>query len=422
MSENLKRDRDRDSCGWPTPSEAAREVIRRGAEQALDPRPEWLAELFDAVVHSERTEPAYTDPVLQEGARRANLSNLLHWAAANVRDPGARVSANRSPDLLEAKRDMVRRGLDETALETWRLGQNVAWRRWMEICFGLTDDQAVLHEVLAVTSRSISAFIDDTVAAVAETIRAERHDLTRGTHPERLATVSLLLEGAPVSRETAENRLGYRLTGHHLGAIVWGHDVPGDRLENAAELLLTATGATGRLTVLATGSSLWLWLPVPTAPRSDELNAAFASVPSVHVAVGHPRPGLDGFRQTHLEAATVQRMMARLATSRRAGTYADTQLVALLSHDVAEADRFIDDTLGDLVHADPDLALTLRTYLDEQCNAARVAERLHTHRNTVVRRLTRCDELLPRPITDDPVGIGAALHLLTWRGARGDDG
>ncbi|MFI9374428.1 PucR family transcriptional regulator [Streptomyces parvulus] len=402
------------------PSQEARDVIRRGAEQALDPRPEWLAELFDAVVHSARTEPAYTDPVLQEGARRANVSNLLHWAAANVHDPGARVRANLGSELLEASRDMVRRGLDETSLETWRLGQNVAWRRWMEICFSLTNDLAVLHEVLALTSRSIYTFIDDTVAALAEVIRAERHELTQGTASERLATVSLLMEGAPVPQETAEARLGYQLTGHHLGVIVWGHETSGEQLERASELLLAATNAPRRLTVLATGSSLWLWLPVSTAPRSDDLNAAFAAMPTIHVAVGHPRVGRDGFRQTHLEAATVQRMMARLATPRRAGTYVDTQLVALLSHDVAAADQFIDDTLGDLVNADPDLALTLRTYLDEQCNAARVAERLYTHRNTVVRRLGRCDELLPRRVADDPVGVGAALHLLAWRGARAD--
>ncbi|MFF9854236.1 helix-turn-helix domain-containing protein [Streptomyces litmocidini] len=58
-------------------------------------------------------------------------------------------------------------------------------------------------------------------------------------------------------------------------------------------------------------------------------------------------------------------------------------------------------------------------YLDEQCNVARVAERRYTHRNTVVRWLGRCDELLPRRVADDPVGIGAALHLLARRGARG---
>ncbi|MFI8348072.1 hypothetical protein [Streptomyces sp. NPDC085596] len=31
-----------------------------------------------------------------------------------------------------------------------------------------------------------------------------------------------------------------------------------------------------------------------------------------------------------------------------------------------------------------------------------------------------CDEILPRRLADDPVGIGAALHLLAWRGALSD--
>ncbi|MFI9374431.1 helix-turn-helix domain-containing protein [Streptomyces parvulus] len=62
----------------------------------------------------------------------------------------------------------------------------------------------------------------------------------------------------------------------------------------------------------------------------------------------------------------------------------------------------------------------MRTHLDEQGNAASVADRLYTHRNTVVRRLGRCDKLLPRRIAGDPVGIGAALHLLPWRGVRGN--
>ena len=43
------------------------------------------------------------------------------------------------------------------------------------------------------------------------------------------------------------------------------------------------------------------------------------------------------------------------------------------------------------------------------------AERLYTHRNTVIRRLARADELLPRPLADNLVDIAAALELLRWR-------
>ncbi|MGW0815868.1 PucR family transcriptional regulator [Streptomyces viridiviolaceus] len=396
---------------------AAQDIIRRGAEQALAPRPEWLADVNDAVLTNERLAETLSDPVLAEGLRSSNLSNLLHWAAANVRRPGARVAANLSPAVLKASRDLVRRDLDATALDAWRLGQNVAWQRWMQLCFELTCDAQLLQEVLAVTSRSISTFIDDTIAAVAEVMRQERDELTQGTHAERLTTVSLLLEGAPVARTAAEASLGYALTGSHVAAIVWGGtDVTGEQLELAAEMVLRTAGAARRLTVLATSASLWLWLPVERTPGVPDLETGLATIPGVRVALGRPRRDLDGFRQSHLEAAVVQRMMARLGTVRRVGSYMDAQLVALLSEDVGRADEFVADTLGDLARAEPELHLTLRTYLEEQCNAARAAEALYAHRNTIVRRLARCDELLPRPLSENPIAVGAALQLMWWRG------
>jgi DNA-binding PucR family transcriptional regulator len=404
---------------WPAPSAAAQDVIRRGAEEAINPRAEWLEELNEAVLAADRATGALADPILAEGSRNTNLSNLLHWASANIQRPGLRVPPNLGAALVEGSRDLVRRGLDETALDGWRVGQSVAWQRWMDICFGLTDDAGLLHEVLSVTSRSISLFIDDTIAAIAGVMREERSELARGAHAERLTTVSLLLEGAPVPRAAAEIGLGYALTGNHLAAVVWGG--PGasaETLERAAELLLRCTGATRRLTVLATRASLWLWLPTDQAPRTDAVAAAIAPLTDVRIAIGRPRLDLDGFRQSHLEASSVQQMMARLDTSRSVGSYVDAHLVAMLSLDIGRADEFVQDTLGDLARADTELRTTVRIYLEQQCNAAKTAELLYTHRNTVVRRLSRCDELLPRPLSDNAIAVGAALQYLWWRGVR----
>ena len=91
----------------------------------------------------------------------------MHWAAANMRDPGAPVPANLGPEPLGIARDLVRRGLDESALDAYRIGQNVAWRRWMEVAFGLTSDPDEFRELLDVTARSISAFVDATLAGIA---------------------------------------------------------------------------------------------------------------------------------------------------------------------------------------------------------------------------------------------------------------
>jgi DNA-binding PucR family transcriptional regulator len=402
---------------WPDPSPRMRELMRRGAELALDPRAEWIDELHTAALSGERMRAIAEDPVLRERTERINVVNVLHWAAANVERPGQRVPANVGPEALDAARDLVRRGLDASALDSYRTAQNVAWRRWMEICFGLTSDPAELRQLLDLSSRSISTFLDDTLAAITERMQAEREDLTRGTHAERRAVVTLILEGAPIGRARAEAQLGYRLGGPHTAAVLWsGSDGSTDDLEEAAEAVMRVGHAGHRLTVVPGAGSLWIWLPVAQAPHTASLTAQLADHPRVRVAVGRPGHDLEGFRRSHLDALTTQRMLTRLTSRRPVARFADVHLVALLTQDPERTDDFVADTLGALAQADAETRDTVRTYLREQCNTSQTAARLYTHRNTVLRRLARADALLPRPLAEDIVGVGAALEVLYWRG------
>ena len=401
---------------WPTVSPRIRELIRRGAEVALDPRAEWIEELHNASLSSPVMRPLAEDPVLAAGTRQANLANLLHWVTANVQQPGRRVVPYLGTEVLESSRDAVRRGLYQSGLDAYRTAQAVAWRRWLEICFDLTSDPNELRELLDVSALSISTFIDDTIAAVSERMEAERLELTRGAHAERRAAVTLLLEGAPIARARAEAQLGYRLSGPHTAAIVWGTPTTApDQLEAAAESLLRTSRASSRLTVVASAAALWLWLPVDTVPHVGQLEAELAAHPDVRVAVGRPGRDVDGFRRSHLDAVVAQRMLTRLTSPRRVARYQDVQLVALLTADPTQADEFLADTLGDLLHADGETRQAVAVYVQEQCSTTRTAERLYTHRNTVLRRLARADQLLPRPLAENVVAVAAALEVLRWR-------
>jgi DNA-binding PucR family transcriptional regulator len=403
--------------GWPVPSASVRALFRRGAEVALDPRADWVQELYAAALSGQRMRPVAEDPVLAAATRRVNLANLLHWAAANVQHPGRRVPPNTGPEVLEAARDLVRRGLDESALDSYRTAQSVAWRRWMEICFELTADPAQLRELLDVSALSIATFIDDTVAAVSERMRAERDELTRGAHAERRATVTLLLEGAPIRRARAEAQLGYGLTGPHTAAIVWSRSgTASDQLEAAAEAVMRAGGAARRLTVVASAAALWVWVPAGAPFDVDLLAAELAPHPDVRVAVGRPGADVDGFRASHLDAVTTQRMLTRLTSAQQVTRYEEVQLVGLLTAEPTQADEFLADTLGRLLTADAETQQTVRTFVRELGSVSRTAERLFAHRNTVVRRLARADELLPRPLAENVVDVAAALEVLRWRG------
>ena len=108
---------------WLRPSETVRELIRRGATMVVNAPPGWLDELDEAILSSPQMRVIADDPVLAESFRRVNRANALAWAASNVRDPGAPVPANLAPELLAASRDLVRRGLHESALRAYRIGQ-----------------------------------------------------------------------------------------------------------------------------------------------------------------------------------------------------------------------------------------------------------------------------------------------------------
>jgi DNA-binding PucR family transcriptional regulator len=395
------------------PSVRVRELIRHAAQITVNARPEWLQELDDAVLGANPAIAA--DPELAAAVSRSNQANLFFWATANVREPGAPVPPNAGPEPLGVARELVRRGLDAYALDAYRVGEGVAWRRLMEIAFELTSDPAELHEFLDVCSRSISAFVDATLAAIAAQIDLERDELTRGTHAERRETVALILDGAPIPRRRAEARLGYALTGPHTAAVVWSDDPGADlsRLDHAAEAIGHAAGAR-LLSVLASAATRWVW--VAGTVDTDVLLRSVKAMPDVRLAIGPTATGVDGFRRSHFDAITTQQLMARLHSPQQIALFTDVQLVALITADTDRAAEYVKHTLGDLESAGAELQDTVRTFVTSQCNASRAAQRLYTHRNTLLRRLARADELLPRPLADSSVEVAVALEVLRWRG------
>ncbi|NMO03508.1 PucR family transcriptional regulator [Gordonia sp. TBRC 11910] len=357
------------------------------------------------------------DPEFVQADRQMGKTYLFHWLSSNLQDPGLRVPPCVDSGVRQYARDAVRRGMDMNDLGSWRGAQHTMWDRWVDGCFAATSDLTELRALIKVSERSVSTFIDDSILELNAYVDQERTELVRGVNAQRQATVQLLLEGAPIGRTLAETQLGYSLAGSHLAAIIWldSNDDDATRLDAAAEVVLRLCDAPRRLTLNASTATLWLWLPAGVAPQVQRCEAALAELPGVHVAFGRPARDLDGFRRSHLDAASAQRVLARVGSARRVVRYEDVALVAVLTTDMAQADQFVADTLGDLATADRVLRETVLTYVRERFNGSSTAERMFTHRNTIERRLTRADQLLPQPLADDAASVVAALSLVALR-------
>lgn len=398
------------------PSERMQELIRQGAEAVLRAPQDWYDEVSEAVMSATDLRPLADDPELRVMASRATLAIMMHWASANLDRPGAPVPA-RTDGPLDAARELVRRGYTEANLDSFRLGQGVAWRRWMKIAFTLTSDTAELEELLDITNRSISDFVDESIAVTVTQVAQVRDELARGRDNERRDVVMQLLSGDVPARDSIEQRLQYRFARSHTAAIVWTDQVAPKlaELEEMTTRLADHLQARDSLRVAAGDGVVWAWFADAHQGGLRDIDQLGSRTPGVRVAIGSTGTGLEGFRVSHVDAVSTRGAMTHVGSDAGTATFDDVEAMLLLTTDLDRANRFVSRHLGELENGPASVQVAVRAYLFEQCNASRAADSLFAHRNTILRRLARADELLPRPLADNPLNVAMALDIVRWR-------
>lgn len=408
---------------WPRPSEAVRELMRKGAELAQALPPEWIEHLNLSLFSSPEDARLLEDPVILAACRRANRAELLHWANANLQRPGEPVEPYVSADMVDTARELARRGLSELLMNVARSTQNAAWELWMKMSFTLTQDPAVLEEFLEVSSRSISEFIDSNMRVVTQIILEEKSAQAHDDPVDKRSLVSRLLDGRDVDAEQFGRRLGYNLAQKHHACLVWSEtpDAEIRPLEDMARALAQLTGTVAPLIVFAGPATLWAWSNAAKPLDLTLLQGVARQFPKIRAAIGSAGAGMNGFRRSHLEALTTQRLMGRLAGSPAVATIDQVRMVSLMTQDARAARQFVLSTLGRLATEPTVLQHSLHAFLANGCNITQTAEVLGTHRNTLLRRLERAQDLLPIPFGDHRIQIAAALELVIWNTPFADD-
>ncbi len=169
------------------------------------PRPDWLDE-FDSTVLATSPAPIASAPGARGGGRPEPPRQPVLLGLGECTRSRRPHAAEHRTGAAEHRAGTGAPRHQRVSLDAYRVGEGVAWRRLMEIAFELPSDPAELHEMLDVCSRSISAFVDATLAGIAAQIDLERDDLTRSTHAERRETIASSCSRAPRSPGSAPRR------------------------------------------------------------------------------------------------------------------------------------------------------------------------------------------------------------------------
>jgi DNA-binding PucR family transcriptional regulator len=354
----------------------------------------------------------------RQRAADANLGDLL----AMLADPGLPTDGRVPPAALTLATTLVRRGVDPGDLvHAYLVGQNELWRAWLE---ELGRRLATGPELMAALEESSTRIFSRADYLVAEMIRHADHERARlmgGALARRGMLVRSLLGGDEPDAEEASRALGYDVERWVLAAVLWGADE--DELEAHAALAARAAGSPRALTFAPGERSLWAWVGTAERPDLDRVAAALAGAlpEAAGVALATPGEGLAGFRLGHEEALHARRI-AELGASTGVVRYDEVEAVSLMSVDLDRLERFVERTLGELAAPDQATARlreTLLAWLVEGGNARRAAERVHAHKNTVLYRLSRAQQILGRPLDADRGELELALTAMQHLGRRG---
>ncbi|MGW0789326.1 PucR family transcriptional regulator [Streptomyces sp. NPDC002911] len=409
-------------------------VLHRAARVLLEALPELTDRLVEAL---REQEPAYRAAMETEPTEIwQEVHHSLRYNVASLIQPREfREAAHRTSRWIGESRAEQGVPLD-AVMHAFRMGGAMVWQ-------DLVDDTARRHpedtRLLVHVAADVWNFVDEHCGVVAEAYRqAERRLSWRRENQQRLMTAALLDGTARIADlPDAAAMLGLPVQGRYAVLAVAGdrrapHGAGRPPLELAEGTLALWHSAGGvELAILPLGA-----VPVVVEPEpGGDTGAAPASGGAVDTdgRLAALAADLAMSQGTRVGVSSVVEGLASVGDARRLAETAlracpmsggaillDEHLPAALvvsspGLGTALADRVL-GPLGRLDPSDRDVLIeTLTAWLDSDGSAQRAGARLYCHRNTVLNRLRRFEQLTGRCLTRPSDAVEVSLALAARR-------
>ncbi|CAL9348006.1 PucR family transcriptional regulator [Streptomyces sp. enrichment culture] len=390
-------------------------VLHRAARILLDDLPD-LTDRLVALLQEQ--EPAYRAAVTKDAAATwQEAHRSLRHSVASLLDPrGARDAARRCSWRIGAAR--AEQGLPlDALLHAFRLGGSLVWQRLVEeTSRAAPEDVRLLVHVAA----DVWNFVDEHCTLVADAYRQTEWQIGRRRENRARLLAAGLLDGTGRIADLPEAARALDLPEQGRYVVVAVTGGPPGR-SDAARAVAVPPGARVHwhagpevdYGIVLVGAVEGLTDPGP--PRT----ASHAPVPGLRIGVGSPVEGLAAVGDARRLADTALDICPAAGGTVR---LAD-QLPAALVVSSPELGRALaEKVLGPLLRLEPAdrevLLDTLTTWLECDGSAQRAGERLYCHRNTVLNRLRRCEQLTGRSLARPADVVEFSLALTARRVLR----
>jgi transposase-like protein len=383
------------------------EEVRAGvAERLRVRRPEIEGAIFARICDAAFGHVGGEDPEYLAGLRTAVAAAVEFSLTGIEQTEGSAVPIPST--MVEQVRRAARFGVSlDTVLRRYIAGQALLADFIMEEASGsdFSGSEAALHHHLRNTQTPL---LERLTALIVEEYNEELVRVERSPEQRRAELVLRLLAGRqPDMADLAE--LDYDFDAWHIGVIAVG-----GRAVEALRDVKTALGCQS-LAISRGERTLWVWFwRGHKSTVADFRRLSVARPLGVSLAVGEPRKGVEGWRQTHEEAQAA--LPIALGKPPNLTRCSDVLLeAAVLQHKTLSAslvETFL-SPLDGLRYRGQTARDTLCAYFEARRNVSSTANRLGVARNTVESRLREIEERLGWPLSACSAQLEVALRLET---------
>ena len=318
--------------GWlpvqgPAQDAAWRAVLRPLAGEFRKVVPELAVEMLE---HVKAEMPhLFPDAQSEEEARASGVVNFLLFADSLEHGLDPR-DFELPPVTAAVMRAVVhRRGSVAERMRLFRMAHALVWPWFFDHINAAAEDPAQRAAAVELATRWLFTYVDNAVTRAEAAYDVEREAWLQGNAAERTAAIEAILAGRETDPARAGRRLRFEVNRSHVGVVVWVETVRDDA--DAHPELMAAITCLGRavdaqqvlphpLGSLAVAAWLSGRRELPFEELRSAVDACSGELPAgVRVALGDPAPGLEGFRQTHLDAAHARRFASLVGQRRGTG-------------------------------------------------------------------------------------------------------
>jgi DNA-binding PucR family transcriptional regulator len=404
------------------------EFAQMARQLLADRRDDFIVELFEFLRREigELSDDGRLTALLEASV----TENIV--AAVNFLEGGTRIDDLDAPTAaLVHARTLAQQDVPLSALfRAYRMGYAMFVRMGIDLIADM-DPKHHIELTQQMVGRTAD-YIDKVCEQVGRAYETERDQWVADRGSIRQQRIAEVLAGRAVDLAESEAALGYRFAGTHVGVQMWV-------AAQAAEADARAIFEEARRRLTAVLSPIGHPLLVPRDEREmhvwfalrsgfvipdDALADAFgkSSPLAVHVAVGRPESGIEGFRLTSGQAKRAKDVMLTSTNPLPAAvTYDQLGPTALMSADIDALGRFVRRILGDLAkngEREETLRETLLNFLSHNRSYAATAQTMIMHRNSVQYRVNQALALCGRELTEVDVALDlqVALNAAHWLG------